>query len=96
MMGIGFLEIIIIAIFVLILFGPQKLPELMREFGKFFVHTKRLSNEVRGHFENIMNEAENSIIAEEGKKKSGAFPPLEKTPPHSTPKEDEEAPRIDH
>jgi len=69
-MGLGFFEICIIALFVLIFFGPQRLPEMMREAGKFFVHVKRLSNEVKGHFETIMNEAEASILAEEEKKRT--------------------------
>ncbi len=68
-MGIGFFEICIIALFALIFFGPQRLPEMMREVGKFFVHAKRLSNEVKGHFETIMNDAEAAVIADEKKKK---------------------------
>ena len=91
-MGIGFLEICIIALFVLILFGPQKVPEIMREFGKFFVHAKRLSNEARGHFETFMNEAESSIIAEEEKKKSKATLSLPHTPPNSEPREEPKLP----
>ena len=86
-MGIGFFEICIIAVFALILFGPQKLPELMREAGKFFVHAKRLSNEVKGHVETIMNEAEASIIAEEEKKHGKTNLALKEpmSPPHAEP-----------
>jgi len=87
-MGIGFLEICIIALFALIFFGPQKLPEVMKDLGKFFVHAKRLSNEVRGHFETVMNEAEISVLAEE-KKKQEQNKVLNTTatvaPPHAEP-----------
>ncbi len=89
-MGIGFLEICIIAIFALIFFGPQRLPEVMRELGKFFVHTKRLTNEVKGHFEQIMNEAEAAVDADEKKKaaqkallKAQPAIPVEAAPVHS-------------
>ena len=86
-MGIGFFEICIIALFALIFFGPQKLPELMKEAGKFFVHAKRLSNEVKGHVETIMNEAEASIIAEEEKKrpKQPLLPNNPEKPLHAEP-----------
>ena len=87
-MGIGFFEICIIALFVLIFFGPQKLPEMMKEVGKFFIQAKRMSNEVKGHVETIMNEAEMSVLAEEektrGKNKPVLnAPPTSLAPPHA-------------
>lgn len=95
-MGIGFLEIVIIALFVLIFFGPQRLPEMMKEAGKFFVHAKRLSNEVRGHFETIMNEAEMSVLADEEKKREKAKlalnPPANVAPPLAEPHQSEKTP----
>lgn len=91
-MGIGFLEICIIAISALILFGPQKLPEMMKELGKFFVHAKRLSNDVRGHFESIMNEAEASVDEEEKKRAAKAKSNTEMSPPHAEPYQIEKAP----
>ena len=90
-MGIGFFEICIIAIFVLIFFGPSRLPDLMREVGKFLVHAKRLSNEARSQFETLMNEAEASIEAEEKKKQQhrkaalATLPIPVAQPPHSEP-----------
>ena len=67
MFGIGFSEICIIALFVLVFFGPQKLPELMRQFGKFFVHVRRVSNEVKANFDTVVREAEASLDEEEKK-----------------------------
>lgn len=84
-MGVGFIEICIIALFVFIFFGPQKLPEIMRDFGKFFVHAKRLSNEVKDHFETIMNEAESSIIEEEKRKEKQRQLEIQRSPPNAEP-----------
>lgn len=35
MFGISGFELLIIAVFVMIIFGPDKLPELAKQFGKF-------------------------------------------------------------
>ncbi len=84
-MGVGFIEICIIALFIFIFFGPQRLPEIMREFGKFFVHAKRLSNEVKDHFETILNEAESSIIEDEKRKETQKKLDPQLVPPKSEP-----------
>ena len=65
MFGIGFMEICVIAIFALVIFGPQRLPEIMRQAGKFFVHAKRLSNEVKSTFDKVIDEADEAIVQEE-------------------------------
>ena len=45
-MGIGFQEILIIALIVLLLFGGKKIPELMRGLGKGVKSFKEGMNEV--------------------------------------------------
>ena len=54
MFGIGFLEICIILIFSLILFGPQKAPELMQKIGKFLFQMRKVGNEVKSSVEDAM------------------------------------------
>ena len=46
MFGIGFQEILIIALIVLLLFGGKKIPELMRGLGKGVKSFKEGMNEV--------------------------------------------------
>jgi Tat protein translocase TatB subunit len=49
-------EIIFIMVLALILFGPKKLPELARTWGKFMADFKRASNEFQGQIhEEIRN-----------------------------------------
>ena len=43
-------EIFFIMLLALILFGPKKLPELARTWGKFMAEFKRASNEFQGQF----------------------------------------------
>ncbi|MDQ3070830.1 MAG: twin-arginine translocase TatA/TatE family subunit [Acidobacteriota bacterium] len=47
MLGIGTPELIIIAIIALFVFGPRKLPELMRSLGKSLGEFKRASNDLK-------------------------------------------------
>jgi Tat protein translocase TatB subunit len=66
--GIGPLEIAVIMVFALIFVGPQKLPELARQFGRFFVQMKRVTSDVRGTVDEYMRKAENEILQEEREK----------------------------
>lgn len=52
MFGIGFSELIVIMVIILILFGPDKLPEAANQFGKFMSILKRNSDALRREFYN--------------------------------------------
>lgn len=65
MFGIGFMELFIIAVAVLIFVGPQKLPEVMRQGGKLFVQLRRTANDVRGTFDQVVRDAEEELRREE-------------------------------
>ena len=45
--GLGFQEIVVIAVVVLVVFGPKRLPELMRMAGKLTRDLRRLAWEFR-------------------------------------------------
>lgn len=57
-MGIGFLELVIIALAALVLLGPKRLPEIMRQVAKFYVHLRRTSNDFKSAFDHVVQEAE--------------------------------------
>ena len=52
MFGIGFSELIVIMVLILILFGPDKLPQAAVSFGKFMAVLKKNSDALRREFYN--------------------------------------------
>jgi sec-independent protein translocase protein TatB len=64
MFGIGFSELVIIVIVAVVFIGPNKLPEVMKQLGRFFVHARRMSNDVRSTFETVIQQAEKEIHLE--------------------------------
>lgn len=65
MFGIGFFELLIIAVVAVVFVGPKKLPEVMRQAGKFFVQMRRTANDVRSTFDQVIREAEDDIRKQE-------------------------------
>jgi Tat protein translocase TatB subunit len=47
---VGPLEILVVAVLALIIFGPQRLPEIARTVGKFLNEARRMANEVKTEF----------------------------------------------
>ena len=45
--GIGFQEVLVIAVLFLILFGPSKLPKMARDLGKFVNEARRSMEEFK-------------------------------------------------
>lgn len=67
--GIGPMEMGIIAVVALLIFGPGKLPEVMGQAGKMVRDFRRMSAELTGEFEKTIAEAKdvgNSITSEIG------------------------------
>lgn len=48
---IGPMELLVVAVIALIVFGPRRLPEIARSVGKAFSEFKRQATEVREEFE---------------------------------------------
>ena len=68
MFGIGFFELIVIAVVALIFIGPAKLPHFMRQAGRAFVQVRRTANEVRSTVDHVISDAENELRLEETEK----------------------------
>ena len=49
---IGPMELLVIGAVALIVFGPEKLPELARKAGQFIADLRRMASEVRDEFDN--------------------------------------------
>jgi Tat protein translocase TatB subunit len=47
MLGIGGSEIVIIALLVLVIFGPSKLPQMARDIGRFVGEARRSIDEFK-------------------------------------------------
>lgn len=52
---VGFDEIIFIAIVALLLFGPDKLPQYIRELGRFYAEFKKAQRDLEGEFNKAVN-----------------------------------------
>jgi Tat protein translocase TatB subunit len=51
MFNIGFTELLVILVIVLLIFGPRKLPELARALGKALRELRRASESIRDEIE---------------------------------------------
>ena len=58
MFGMGFTEILIIAVIAILFLGPDKLPSAMVEIAKFFRNAKRTIGDVKDTLEQEMNVSE--------------------------------------
>lgn len=65
---LGFQEMIFIFVFALVIFGPKKLPELGRTFGKGMAEFRRASNELKGTFQREMDNIERETRVDEARK----------------------------
>lgn len=81
MFGIGFQEILIILVIVLILFGPKRLPDLAKSIGKGVAEFKKASDEVRQGIEEAVREEEQKAKAPEPQGGADAPPGAGPPPP---------------
>jgi TatA/E family protein of Tat protein translocase len=90
MFNIGLPELLIIVAIALIVFGPNKLPELARAFGRAMREFKKATEEVKESFEaetKDLEELKNSLSEEKDNflthLAEGASETLEESPPSS-------------
>ena len=63
-MSIGFTEILVILVVVLLLFGAKRIPELARAFGKASYEFKKAKNELTRESQELIDTAEKKAEAE--------------------------------
>jgi sec-independent protein translocase protein TatA len=79
---IGPLEVLLVGVIALIVFGPQRLPEIARSVGKALAEFKRQASDMRAEFESGMNDDEGP---EDEKPASISEPPPAEDTPAETP-----------
>ena len=61
------MEIMVVAIIALIVFGPEKLPEMARKVGNFAADLRRVSTEVRGEFRGALGDDDDNFDPQDDK-----------------------------
>ena len=61
MFGIGFQEMVLILVVVLIFFGPKRLPDLAKSLGKGLAEFKKASEEVKKGIDDAMKEEDSAM-----------------------------------
>ena len=80
MFGIGFFELLVIAVVALVFIGPKRLPDFMKQAGRFFVQMRRTANDVRSTFDQVVQDAESEIRREQAEALKGMLSPKPVTP----------------
>ena len=61
-----------IAVVALIVFGPEKLPEMGRRVGSFVADVRRMSDDVRSEFHGVMDEGDDDPFFPEDENSTAA------------------------
>ncbi|MBC7661617.1 MAG: twin-arginine translocase subunit TatB [Chitinophagaceae bacterium] len=64
MFGIGPMEMLVIIVVAVIFVGPDKLPDMLKKFGRFYVQAKRHANDVKSGFDDAIHQAERELELE--------------------------------
>jgi len=92
MFGIGFQEMLIILVVVLIFFGPKRLPDLAKSLGKGIAEFKKASEEVRKGIEDAVKEESTEEAPKPPEDLSSYGKAPESAPAPSVPAKPESAP----
>lgn len=72
MFGIGSTELLVILVVALILIGPQKLPELIKNLGRGLSEVKKMSNDVKSTLDAEISAADEDRKSKEEAEKQAA------------------------
>ncbi len=74
---LGIPEIFVILVVALVVFGPQRLPEIARQVGKALAEVRKVQAQFRTQFDDVIGDLDPRSIIEDG--------PVDRTPPgHAT------------
>jgi sec-independent protein translocase protein TatB len=59
---------VVIAVVALVILGPQRLPEVLKQVGRFYVQIRRTSSDFKGAFDQVVRQAEDEIRLQEIKR----------------------------
>ena len=82
-MSVGFQEILLIAIFVLLLFGAKRIPELARAFGRAIFEFNKAKQTLQQESREFMNAAEDAGKAQDAKNAAPAAEAKPAEPPEN-------------
>ncbi len=71
-MGLGFWEIVLIVIVVLVLFGPKRIPELARSIGRASYEFKKAKKDLETESKELIETSEKAAEAEDKKSEQQA------------------------
>jgi len=77
-MSLGFTEIILIVLFILIIFGAKRIPELAKALGRASYEFKKAKNELTEESREFVDAAEKAAEKEDAKKAAEGEEPREK------------------
>ena len=60
---IGPLEVLVVGVLALIVFGPDKLPEMARSVGRGVVQLKRMASDVKSEFDLSLHDQDEDEVA---------------------------------
>lgn len=82
-MSLGFTEIIVILLFILLIFGAKRIPELARSLGRASYEYKKAKAELTKESSELLEVAEHSAEAEDAAAAAAAGDEPEKAEKHS-------------
>ncbi|MBR4570809.1 MAG: twin-arginine translocase TatA/TatE family subunit [Candidatus Riflebacteria bacterium] len=71
-MSLGFWEIVLIVVVVLVLFGPKRIPELARAIGRANYEYKKAKNDIEAESKELIENSEKVAEAQDKKSETQA------------------------
>ena len=71
-MSLGFWEIVLIVIVILVLFGPKRIPELARALGRANYEFKKAKSDIEAESKQLIENSEKAAEAEDKKTENQA------------------------